>query len=220
MSQVKVVRQRPDRVMATSPSSRRQAGDVPTRGTGPFVILGLVASTGGPRALSQVLGALPSAFPLPILVVQHITSSFLEGFASWLGTVCPFPVSLAQDFEIARPGRVYLPPADLHLRVEQGRLRWDRGEPVCIQRPSGTILFRSMANTLGKGALAVLMTGMGEDGAEGLAEVRAAGGHTIAEDASTAVVNGMPGAAVFRGAACEVLPLPDIAARLLDLTRG
>jgi len=214
MSQVRVVRQRSDRAVSFGPAGARPAP--PDNPQGPFAVLGLVASTGGPRALSLVLGALPASFPLPILVVQHITSSFLEGFASWLGTVCPFPVSLALDNEIPSPGRVYLPGADLHLRLERGRLRLDRGEPVCIQRPSGTVLFRSMAG-LGRGALAVLLTGMGEDGAEGLAEVRAAGGYTIAEDASTAVVYGMPGAAVHRGAACEVLPLPDIAARVLEL---
>ena len=211
MSQVRVVRQRADRAIP----ARRPAQ--PTASPGTFAMLGLVASTGGPRALSQVLGALPPTFPLPILVVQHITSSFLEGFASWLGTVCPFPVSLAEEDAIPAPGRVYLPRADLHLRLEKGRLRLDHGEPVCIQRPSGTILFRSMATGLGKGALGVLMTGIGEDGADGLAEIRAAGGYTIAEDASTAVVNGMPGAAVHRGAACEVLPLPDIAPRIIEL---
>ena len=211
MSQVRVVRQRADR---TIPARRPVPSTAPS---GPFAVLGLVASTGGPRALSQVLGALAPTFPLPILVVQHITSSFLEGFASWLGTVCPFPVSLAHENEVPIPGRVYLPRADLHLRLEQGRLRLDHGEPVCIQRPSGTILFRSMAKSLGNGALGVLLTGMGEDGAEGLADIRAAGGYTIAEDASTAVVHGMPGAAVQRGAACEVIPLPDIAPRILEL---
>jgi two-component system chemotaxis response regulator CheB len=212
MSQVKVVRQRG----ARSGLLPRSALRVPSS-PGSFRLLGIVASTGGPNALSQVLGTLPAAFPLPIVVVQHITASFLEGFASWLGTVCPFPVSLAQDREVARPGRVYLPPADMHVRVEGSWLRWDRGDPVSLQRPSGTVLFRSMAQSLGPDGLAVLLTGMGEDGAAGLADVRAAGGYTIAEDESTAIVYGMPGAAMRLGAVCESLPLSEIAPRLADL---
>ncbi len=224
MSQVKVVRQ--TRRQGDKGTGRQGDTNVSlspclpvslSRVRGSFRMLGVVASTGGPQALAQLLGALPPTFPLPIVVVQHITASFLDGFVSWLGTVCPFPVAIARDREAAQPGRVYLPPADLHLRVEGGWLCWDRSAPVCLQRPSGTILFRSMAQTLGSGSLAVLLTGMGEDGAEGLAEVRVTGGFTIVEDESTAVVYGMPGTAVRLGAACEVLPLHEIAPRILEL---
>ena len=93
----------------------------------------------------------------------------------------------------------------------------DGGELVCFQRPSGTVLFQSMAYSLGPQALGVLLTGMGEDGAEGLLEIRQVGGYTIAEDESTAVVYGMPAAAAQRGAACESLPLPAIGPRVLKL---
>ena len=219
MSQVKVVRQRPGRVRSAECGVRSEDKNPKRSPPIAFRMLGVAASTGGPQALVQLLGSLPSTFPLPIIVVQHITASFLDGFASWLGTVCPFAVSLAKDRELARPGRVYLPPADRHLRVEGSLLCWDRGEPICLQRPSGTVLFRSMAKSLGRGGLAVLLTGMGEDGAVGLSEVRAAGGWTIAEAESTAVVYGMPGAAVRLGAACEELPLPQIGPRIVELTR-
>jgi two-component system chemotaxis response regulator CheB len=224
MSQVKVVRQR-GRGPRFEPggsegrASAAVAGRLEHEGAAirTFRLLGLVASTGGPQALAAFLGALPASFPLPIALVQHITPSFLDGFVAWLGTVCPFAVVLAQEGDWARPGRVYVPPVDHHLCVEGTVLRLDRSEPVCVQRPSGTVLFRSMARTLGSRALAVLLTGMGEDGAEGMAEVRAAGGYTIAEDEATAVVYGMPGAAVRLGAVCETLPLPAIAGRVLAL---
>ena len=220
MSQVKVIRQRIDRGLrfgppratpaAASTFSRRSGPP------GPFRVLGVVASTGGPNALTTLLGGLPADFPLPMVLVQHITNCFLEGFVSWLADVTPFRVKLARDGEALGPGTIYLAPADRHLLVAGGRVRLDRGEPVCLQRPSGTILFRSLAS-LGPAALGVLLTGMGEDGAEGLRELRCAGGYTIAEDESTCVVYGMPAAAVRLGAVCEALPLSEIAPRLLEL---
>jgi len=112
---------------------------------------------------------------------------------------------------------VYLAPPDRHLRLEGGVLRVDAGHPVCGQRPSGTVLFESMARDLGARALGILLTGMGEDGAEGLRAIRDRSGHTIAEHESTAVVYGMPAEAVRRGAVCESLPLPAIAPRVLAL---
>ena len=119
---------------------------------GSFRMLGLVASTGGPNALTKVLTGLPPDFPLPIVLVQHITACFLDGFVSWLDSISPLRVKLAQDGETALPGTVYLPPADHHLQVEGSRLRLDQGELICLQRPSGTVLFRSMAQSLGASA--------------------------------------------------------------------
>lgn len=216
MSQVRVVRQRferrewPGAQSAGRDSQRRWK---PTA----FRAVGIAASTGGPNALVKLLGEWPLDFPLPILLVQHITASFLEGFTSWLGTVCPFAVQIARGGEIPRPGRVYVAPADRHLRLAENGLQVDGGEPVCFQRPSGTVLFQSMARSLGPQALGVLLTGMGEDGAEGLLEIRRAGGYTIAEDESTAVVYGMPAAAARQGAVCESLPLQAIGPRVLEL---
>jgi two-component system chemotaxis response regulator CheB len=223
MSQVKVIRQRIGRGLNFGPrQGTSQISEVSKdfgslRAIRPFRVLGVVTSTGGPNALAQLLGALPGDFPLPILLIQHITSCFLDGFVSWLASVCPLPVRLAREGEIATAGTVYLPPADHHLQIDGRRLRLDQGEPVCLQRPSGTVLFRSLARAAGTHALGVLLTGMGEDGAEGLQELRRAGGYTIAEDESTAVVYGMPAAAVRLGAVCESLPLPDIAPRVLEL---
>jgi two-component system chemotaxis response regulator CheB len=214
MSQVRVVRQR----LASNGFPRPGAvARSPLPRVSSFGAVGIVASTGGPNALAELLGGWPPDFPLPVLLVQHLTASFLEGFVSWLGSVCPFAVQIAREGEVPLPGRVYLAPPDRHLQITGGALRVSAAAPVCFQRPSGTLLFQSMAHSLGSRALGVLLTGMGEDGAEGLLEIRQVGGHTIAEDESTAVVYGMPGAAVQRGAACESLPLPAIGPRVLEL---
>ncbi|HEX4144313.1 MAG TPA: chemotaxis-specific protein-glutamate methyltransferase CheB [Pirellulales bacterium] len=217
MSQVKVIRQRfaaPRRIDGNLP----QGNGSPLRATGPFHLVGIVASTGGPAALRKLLGALDPRFPLPIALVQHISDGFLESFVSWLGGGCPFRVVIPRESEMPLPGTVYVAPAGRHLCIEHGVWHLDAGNPVSSQRPSGTILFRSMAQSLGARALGVLLTGMGEDGAVGLKELRDAGGYTIAEDESTAVVFGMPAAAARIGAVCELLPLPQISHRLEQLS--
>ena len=214
MSEVKVVRQR--RAVAHAAAAWTQ---VPRgHGTGTFRMLGIVASTGGPNALERILGGLPADFPLPILIVQHITAAFLEGFGAWLDDVSPFAAAIARDGEPPAAGRVYLAPADSHLKMRAGRIWLDPGPMISNQRPSGTALFESLAKELGPQAIGVLLTGMGDDGAEGLLALQSAGGYTIAEDESTAVVYGMPSAGVRLGAVCESLPLNDIPGRILDLT--
>jgi two-component system, chemotaxis family, protein-glutamate methylesterase/glutaminase len=212
MSQVKLVRQRHE-------SGYTNENDRPfTRGgPGGFRMLGIVCSTGGPGALVHLLGDLGPAFPLPILLVQHMTSSFLEAFATWLATVCQFSIAVVSSGDTPQAGSVHIAPAERHMRLEAGRLRLDSGDQISFQRPSGTALFESMAQDLGANGLGVLLTGMGDDGASGLLEIRRSGGFTIAEDESTAVVYGMPAVAVRLGAVCESLPLPAIAPRILEL---
>jgi two-component system chemotaxis response regulator CheB len=224
MSQVRVVRQHMGgRASARAGLNPRIIGPAWTPAAGlesrptAFEILGLVCSTGGPSALLELLGGLGAAFPLPILAVQHMTAGFLEGFASWLSSVCPFVVKVAMEGEVPVSGFLYMAPADRHLCIEAGALTLNGGAPICAQRPSGTILFQSMAHSLGPKALGVVLTGMGEDGAAGLLEIRRAGGYTIAEDPCTALVSGMPQTAVLLGAAREVLRLSAIAPRLLQL---
>jgi two-component system chemotaxis response regulator CheB len=214
MSQVHLIRQRGTRETCSwdGPSPRSSNGR-----RGRFKMLGITCSTGGPAALVHLLKALEPNFPLPILLVQHMTTGFLEGFASWLDTVCPFSVTVVRDLCHPAPGALYVASADCHLRFAGGQLWADKGDQVSYQRPSGTVLFHSMARGLGADALGVLLTGMGDDGAAGLLDIRESGGYTIAEDQSTAVVYGMPGAAVRIGAVCESLPLPRIDPRLLEL---
>jgi two-component system chemotaxis response regulator CheB len=224
MSDVKLVRQRGNG-SAAAPTAPRGADLAPgsmRRATnrarvGDYAVLGIVASTGGPNALVQVLGAIGSGFPLPILIVQHMTETFHAGFVSWLADSVPMPLVLAVDGGVPRPGHAYVAPANAHLRLDGAKMKFVGGEPVSGQRPSGTVLFESMATWAGRRAIGVLLTGMGDDGAQGLRAIFDAGGYTIAEDESTAVVYGMPAAAVKLGAVVEVLPRPAIAPRLDDL---
>jgi two-component system chemotaxis response regulator CheB len=219
MSQVKLVRRRIAASPANAPvtHARRPESRAILRPAG-YRMLGIVSSTGGPGALAKLLPGLGSGYPLPIALVQHITSSFTESFASWLQGISPFTVTIVSDRVMPVPGHIYLAAAEHHLKMERGTLVADRSERVCGQRPSGTLLFESLASNLGSAALGVLLTGMGDDGASGLLQLRSQGGHTIAEHRSTAVVYGMPAEAVRLGAVCESLPLPAIAPRLLDLT--
>jgi two-component system chemotaxis response regulator CheB len=212
ISQVKVVRRHPS--ARSAPRAERRSA-LPRDD---YKILGLVSSTGGPNALVQLLGSLGPGFRLPIALVQHITGSFLEGFASWLEKACGLPVVIVKERTRLQPGQVYLANRDRHLRVLPGYVQVDEGDPVCAQRPSGTVLFDSIADAYGVQAIGTLLTGMGDDGAQGLLRLRNQGGFTIAEHESTAVVYGMPGEAVRLGGVCESLPLPEIAPRILDLT--
>ena len=233
MSRVKVIRQRIDRGLRfgrqhhESPPPRFVPK--PTVSCAPriariapadcgYSVLGLAASTGGPGAVQTLLTGLDAGFPLPIILVQHIADAFADGFASWLNGVVPsLRVKVADSGETPLPGFVYVAPADRHIEFIDGRLVLSQGNLVSGQRPSATVLFQSLARALGRGALAVLLTGMGDDGAVGLKEVFDAGGYTIAEDASTAVVYGMPRAAAQLGAVREMLPLDKIGRRLTEL---
>jgi two-component system, chemotaxis family, protein-glutamate methylesterase/glutaminase len=180
-------------------------------------IVGIAASTGGPKALAEILGALRRDFPLSVLLVQHITPSFCAGFAAWLGTVTELEVRMAEDDMTPVPGVVVVAAPERHLVARAQRLRLDDGAPVLGQRPSGTVLLASLAEEYGPEAIGVVLTGMGVDGAEGLLAMRRAGAYTIAEDRSTATVFGMPGAAVGLQAVRETLPAQRIALRLLQL---
>ena len=220
MSQVPVVRQR-----SFAPWREKNSMAAPTRDPEWSLmrpsIMGIAASTGGPPALAKVLGGLPEDFPLPILLVQHMGAPFMEGFASWLNGLTPLNVRLAQDQEIPAPGHVYVAPGDRHLLLSPaGTLKVSGEPPLGNQRPSATLLFQSMARSVGRRGLGVILTGMGEDGAQGLVELRQAGGYGLAEDESTAVVYGMPAAASRMGGVNVSLPLDLIASRILRLARG
>ncbi len=185
----------------------------------PDQLIALGASTGGTEALAQVLSRLPANAP-PVVVVQHIHAAFVGPFAHRLNGLCAGQVALAQDGEVLRPGQVRIAPGDQHLVLERGpeglRTRLKGGPKVCHQRPAADVLFHSVAQAAGSRAVAALLTGMGSDGADGLAAMRRAGARTIAQDEATSVVWGMPGEAWHRGAAETLVALPDIAQGLLD----
>ncbi|MBV9123414.1 MAG: chemotaxis-specific protein-glutamate methyltransferase CheB [Planctomycetes bacterium] len=212
MAQVKVVRRwRPTQ---PTPAPPPRPGPRKMRGR----IVAIATSTGGPAALHQVLAQLPARFPVPILVVQHICQGFTAGLAAWLSSVCPFPVKVAEEGELLTAPKVYLGPDDRHLGVTaRNTITLSSVPAVGGFRPSGTTLFESVARVFGSSTVAVIMTGMGEDGVAGLKAVRQAGGYIIAQDEKSSVVFGMPGAAVAAGLPDQVLPLDGIAPRLLEL---
>lgn len=213
MSKVKVVRQR-NKEQKNSAASRPISF---LQQPGGFQVVGIGASTGGPGSLANVLGFLLPAFPLPILVVQHIGAPFVEGFAHWLSSVVSLPVEMAAAGESLTPGRIYVAPANRHLLAERGKIILRDGSSRGGQKPAVDRLFESLAASYGEAAIGILLTGMGEDGARGLLALREAGGYTIAEDESTAVVWGMPGSAVRLGAAVEQLPAALIGRRIWAL---
>lgn len=214
MSQVKVVRRRPDGARRTRPSTPPRT-HVRTR------IVAIAASTGGPAAFQRILADLPAGFPVPVLLVQHISRGFVAGFAAWLDGAGPLAVRVARDGEPLEPATVYVAPDDRHLGVAQrSRIALSSAPAIHGFRPSASHLFASVASDFGRAAVAVILTGMGDDGCAGLAALRREGGRILAQDEETSVVFGMPGAAVQAGLADLTLPLPDIAATLRSLVAG
>ncbi len=177
-------------------------------------VVGVCASTGGPAALAVVLGRLPRDYQLPVLVVQHMSGGFVAGFARWLEDELALPVRLPRGGERLERG-VWVAPDGAHLVVDRGRLALDADRAGGGHRPSGDVLLASVARWAGADAVGVVLTGMGRDGAAGLAEVKAAGGLTIAQDEATSAVYGMPRAAA--PSADLVLPLEEIGKQLASL---
>jgi two-component system chemotaxis response regulator CheB len=176
------------------------------------------ASTGGTEALRELLVAMPPDAP-GIAIVQHMPEVFTAQFARRLDQACRIEVREAQSEDRLSPGRALIAPGNRHLSVRRTGAHYvvevTDGPPVSLHRPSVNVLFRSAAQAAGANAVGVILTGMGDDGAEGMAELKAAGAHTIAQDEATSVVFGMPREAIERGAVHEVLPLERIAAAVL-----
>lgn len=184
-------------------------------------VIGIGASTGGPAALQRVLSDVPGPLPVPILVVQHISHGFVAGLAAWLSAVTPFKVKVAEHGELLLAGCVYLAPDDRHLAVTRSAcVELSAAAAVGGFRPSATVLFSSLGEIYGSAALGVILTGMGQDGTEGLRELHRAGATVIAQDEATSVVFGMPAAAVEAGLVHTILPLPQIGSRLSLLMRA
>jgi len=189
-----------------------QAGKL--RPVAPTHIIALGVSTGGPNALQYLFSHLPVDFSGSILVVQHMPDGFTELFAKRLDDVCPIRVKEAQSGDLLVAGRALICPGNRHMKVKKLPLGnvavLGDDMPVNGHRPSVDVLFRSVAEEFGSQAVAVLMTGMGEDGAAGLGEIRAAGGFTVAQSQETCVVFGMPKAAIDRGYAMRIAHLQDL----------
>jgi len=181
----------------------------------PTKIVAIGISTGGPQSLQYLLAQLPHDFPGSVVVVQHMPEGFTEMFARRLDECCALNVKEAQSGDLLLAGRVLICPGSRHLKVKRlplGDIAILSDDPrVNGHRPSADVLFRSVAEEFGERALGVLMTGMGEDGANGLGLIKAAGGMTIAQSEHTCVVFGMPKAAIERGYAMRVVDLEAMA---------
>jgi two-component system, chemotaxis family, protein-glutamate methylesterase/glutaminase len=213
MADVKVVRQwRTDRFAPTSSALRCRR--TPR-------LIAIAASTGGPAALQQILAQLPRDYALPIVVVQHIAEGFANGLADWLRTNCDLRVRVAHHGDKLCERTVYIAPDRMHLGVAAtGHIALSNAPPIGGFRPSGTHLFRSAAASFGGAMVAVILSGMGRDGVDGLKDVQAGGGLVLAQDEDSCIVFGMPREAIHAGVVDEVLPLTSIAARLVRLIDG
>ena len=203
-------------------SAQQQYGKAPVASTkAPTKIVTIGISTGGPHALQYLFSQLPADFPGTILVVQHMPENFTEMFARRLDETSALRVKEAQSGDLLMPGRVLICPGSRHLKVKRlplGNVALLSDEPrIRGHRPSADVLFRSAAEEFGPQTVAVLMTGMGDDGAEGLGTVKVAGGMTIAQSEDSCVVYGMPKAAIDRGYATRVVGLEAMANTLMAL---
>ena len=196
-------------------SGRRSVPDLPPRKT---EIVAIGASTGGPAALYKILAEMPANFPVPIVIVQHISFGFVEGLASWLNDASPLRVKVAQQGERLAAGHVYVAPDEHHMLMNRfNSITLSTSDPVSGHRPSVTALFQSTAQSYGPAAMAAILTGMGSDGAIGMKALRDAVAITIAQNQASCVVFGMPKEAIALGGARHVVPLDKIAQSLQEL---
>jgi two-component system chemotaxis response regulator CheB len=219
MSEIKVVRRIPRPAQKPAPASAFVAPLSPTSVEIQLVAIG--ASTGGPPALQKILSRLPADFSVPILIVQHIAAGFVTGFAEWLAAASGFPVRLASHDEVPRPGYAYVAPDGVQMGVARGPVIVLSDHPTEHGlRPSVAYLFRCVAQVLGPGAVGVLLTGMGRDGADELKMMKGRGAITVAQDKESSIVHGMPGEAIKLGAATHILPPEEIASLLVALVKN
>jgi two-component system chemotaxis response regulator CheB len=198
-------------------SASRPQGPGPSpcdQGAGPSpkkTVLAIGASTGGPRAVMEVLRCLPRDVDAAVFVVQHIAEGCDAGFAKWLNSECAISVRLAQEGAVCRAGEALVAPNGFHMTIEMGRVRLTSAAPVNCCRPSVDVFFESLARQSCRHVVGVLLTGMGRDGAQGMLAIKRQGGTTLGQDEKSCAIFGMPKAAIHLGAIDEVLPLAGIA---------
>ncbi len=196
----------------SSPVTPRAATMASTKlaAVGNVEVIGVATSTGGPPVLLQIFSALPKPFPLPVLLVQHISEGFVEGFARWLGDMTGHPTRLATDGARLEPG-IWLAPGGRHLALaNRVRIELPLRKADDIHCPSANVLFDSLSRHAATSSLGILLTGMGDDGASGLLALKQAGGHTVIQDEASALIWGMPKCAKELGAANQELSPSEI----------
>jgi len=220
MAEVKVVRQ----LVGSSGEflSHSLPSDEHSRVSRPVIdAVAICSSTGGPAALEFLFRHIPESFPAPIAVVQHISEGFLHGLVEWLKKTSCLDVRVAENGERAEPATVYFAPEDYHLAFSAPGVFAYSDEPaVRSHRPSGEVLFASVAGVYGARGMGVMLTGMGEDGVDGLDALARRGGIVLAQDEATSAIFGMPRAVVERGCCTEVLSLDRMARRIVYWTHG
>jgi two-component system, chemotaxis family, protein-glutamate methylesterase/glutaminase len=217
MAGVKVVRRWP-RARTAAYRVETPRIELPPKLTSDVQVVAIGASTGGPPVLRTILGGLGPSFPIPVLIVQHISSGFVQGLAEWLSVTTGMDVRLARHGEYAQPGHAYLAPDGCHMTVNRfGQIFCAPGQAENGLQPAVSCLFRSVRQHFGDRAVGVLLTGMGRDGADELKLMRDAGAVTIAQDKESSVIHGMPGQAIALDAARHVLPPERIVTQLRSL---
>jgi len=181
-------------------------------------VIGIASSTGGPTTLLRLFKTLPTNFPAPILVVQHMSEGFfIKGLIEWFKNSIKLPIKKAEEGEIIKQGHIYVSPINIHLKLKGKTIIFDYSEPVKNQKPSADILFKSIAESHKEKSIGIVLTGIGSDGADGIIQIKKAGGITIAQDEETSTVFGMPKAAIETGCVDHVLPLTEIGTFLTEL---
>lgn len=214
MSEVKVVRRR-SRSCGTTPLAHQPVPAFPV----PVRVIGIGASTGGPPVLQTILSGLFMKLTVPCLVVQHIAPGFIAGMVQWLRDTTGLDVEIATSGVIPLAGHVYMAPDNFHMGIgSDGRILLSRADTENYVKPAVSFLFRSLSEVYGAGAIGVLLTGMGHDGAQELKTMKDRGAVTIAQDTDSAVVDGMPGTAIRLGGVTHVMRPDQIAKALVALT--
>ncbi|MCB2081265.1 MAG: chemotaxis protein CheB, partial [Rickettsiales bacterium] len=201
-----------------------QSGKYRPSTTPKATIVVLAASTGGPDALRHILSRLPATIPAPVLIVQHMSTYFIEGFVGHLQCASTMPCHMAKQGERLLPSHIYVAPGDHHLlaasKPHNATIQLTQSPPEHFCRPAADPLLRSVAKLYGKHALAIILTGMGEDGLDGARHIREAGGTVIIQNKESSIVWGMPGAIAREKLYQHILPLTAIPEAILDYTLG
>ncbi len=194
---------------------KKAVSDSPNR------VVAIAASTGGPKALSGLLSSLPENYPLPIIIAQHIPPEFVSGMAEWLNDVSKLTIKRGEEGETLYAGNVYLSPSQKHMTINYKKeITLAEKQPTDIYSPSCDALLSSAAKIYGSKAIGVILTGMGRDGVEGIRQIKAAGGKTIAQDENSSVVFGMPKVAIENNLIDLVLPLNEISGILMNFAKN
>jgi two-component system chemotaxis response regulator CheB len=181
-------------------------------------IFAIACSTGGPQALAQILPALPANFPCPVVIAQHISDGFASGMVAWLSGLCKLPVRLAAEGDLLQAGVIHISPSERHFSVTpMRRAALIERRLLDVYHPSCDVLLSSVANVFGRQAIGITLTGMGRDGAQGIARICEMGGMTLAQNEATSVIYGMNRVAIEAGSVHQVLPVEAIAAAMIQL---